>query len=60
MDVLLLDCLLGVDRKNGGKALVSIISLPGDIWIAAPFVRFEVTVEELERLRVLLVAEDVT
>ncbi|HFD31748.1 MAG TPA: hypothetical protein ENJ28_03400 [Gammaproteobacteria bacterium] len=57
MNVRLLDHLLDTGRKNGGKALVSIISLPRDLWIATPLVAFEVTVEEVERLRKLVIME---
>ena len=37
-----------------GKAVVSIVSLPKETWMAVPLAGFEVEMEELERLRRLV------
>ncbi len=54
LDASLLEHLINAGQNNDGKALVSIISLSAESWIAMPLVGFEVTVEELEQIKELL------
>ena len=54
LDASLLEHLINAGQNNDGKALVSIISLPTESWIAMPLVGFEVTVKELERMKGLI------
>ena len=53
----LLEHLVQVAERGDGKAVVSIVSLPKETWMAVPLAGFEVEMEELERLRKLVIME---